>query len=597
MTSISNFESLPDEILLEICKYLLCVDVLLSFDNLNTRMTCMISDYYHHVSLHKASYTQSYELCTKILPNIGAQIQTLIIDNCYSALQAIAFPKYFQNSMSICFPELQKIILVSFRPDPLLVFLKTLYNLEKLYTIDIRSLFRVPTNQQTEVLLALLQANNNRLTSVYIDDQSSHLNPIKKYLSNQIKCSNIIDLKIEISTICDLSVLFTIIPNIRNLSVSTHKKDNLDNINRIFTSDKLNFLNKFQLKSVERSWCLNELVILLEKLPSIKYLSLNLCTSDINLINGEILKQSLPNTFEQFHYAVHYLPEQPINYIELLNTWKYICPIICLYNPMQNDYMFLHTLPYSSFNYLEISSSVADSILKNKNSYKDIERIHVDCDFTLAEAFPIISYCRRAKHSMIWLHGTDTNNHNNSNSVQTQTQQYENNILPKMPRLRRLTLVGSAPKDLHHMSTILLAAPNLFRLDLNYNTLILLLDNKDICKLLQQRITALTINHMSSCSINTKKHITHIASIFLHLRHLYIDMRSLDITIDLIVLCYYDEFSKQQAPLISLCVDGKPSNEMKNDAHKWLINQRNHLQYKQFAAFFNEKAGRLLIWM
>ncbi|CAF4241944.1 unnamed protein product, partial [Rotaria sordida] len=67
-------------------------------------------------------------------------------------------------------------------------------------------------------------------------------------------------------------------------------------------------------------------------------------------------------------------------------------------------------------------------------------------------------------------------------------------------------------------------------------------------------------------------------------------MRSLNITIDLIVLCYFDEFSKQQAPLISLCVDGKPSNEMKNDAKKWIINQRNHLQYKEFAAFFNEKA-------
>ncbi|CAF2837816.1 unnamed protein product [Rotaria sp. Silwood2] len=84
MTSISNFESLPDELLLEVCKYLLCVDVLFSFDNLNTRMTCMISDYYRHVSLHKASYTQSHELCSKILPNIGAQIKTLIIDNFYS---------------------------------------------------------------------------------------------------------------------------------------------------------------------------------------------------------------------------------------------------------------------------------------------------------------------------------------------------------------------------------------------------------------------------------------------------------------------------------------------------------------------------------
>ncbi|CAF4249330.1 unnamed protein product, partial [Rotaria sp. Silwood2] len=65
----------------------------------------------------------------------------------------------------------------------------------------------------------------------------------------------------------------------------------------------------------------------------------------------------LPNTIEQFHYAIHYLPEQIINYVEILNTWKYICPITCLYNPMQNDYMYLHTLPYSSLYYLEHSQA------------------------------------------------------------------------------------------------------------------------------------------------------------------------------------------------------------------------------------------------
>jgi len=412
MSYISNLETLPDELLLEICKYLLCVDVLLSFDNLNTRMTCMISDYRRHVSLHKASYAQSYKLCTTILPKIGTEIHTLIIDNCYSALQAISFPKYFQNRMSICFPELRKIVLVSFRPDPLLIFLKILNNLEKLFIIEIRSLFRVPTNQQTDVLLSLLQANNQRLTSVYIDDQSSHLNPIKKYLTNHITCPNIINLKIEISTICDLSVLFTIIPNINYLSVSINKKDNLDNINRIFPSTQLNFLTHFILKSVQRSWYLKELITLLSNLPSIKYLALNLRTSDIALINGQSLKTHLNSNIEQFHYAVHYLPDQLIDYSEILNSWKSICPIICLYNPIQNDYMFLHTLPYSSFDYLEISSSVAETILKTKNSYENIQRIHVDCDFTLAEAFPIIGYCKRAKHSMIWLHGTDTNSQN-----------------------------------------------------------------------------------------------------------------------------------------------------------------------------------------
>ncbi|UJR32992.1 hypothetical protein I4U23_020454 [Adineta vaga] len=147
------------------------------------------------------------------------------------------------------------------------------------------------------------------------------------------------------------------------------------------------------------------------------------------------------------------------------------------------------------------------------------------------------------------------------------------------------------------MSTILLAAPNLFRLDLNYNTLLLLLTHEKVCSLLRQRITALTINHMQSSTRYAQENIARIALIFLHLRHLYVDMRSLDSTIDVMVLYYFDEFLKQKSPLISLCADGRPSEEMKINAEKWLICCRNHMDGKQFAAYFNEKAGRLLIWM
>ena len=49
-------------------------------------------------------------------------------------------------------------------------------------------------------------------------------------------------------------------------------------------------------------------------------------------------------------------------------------------------------------------------------SYENIQRIHVDCDFTLAESFPIISRCKRVKHGMIWLHGADTNKNDDCDS-------------------------------------------------------------------------------------------------------------------------------------------------------------------------------------
>ena len=124
-----------------------------------------------------------------------------------------------------------------------------------------------------------------------------------------------------------------------------------------------------------------------------------------------------------------------------------------------------------------------------------------------------------------------------------------------------------------------------------------MLADDNVCSILRQRITALTINHMQASSRYVEENIARIALTFLHLRHLYVDMRSLEMTIDMMVLYYFDEFVKQNAPLVSLCADGKPSDEMKVDAKKWLLSHRQYLNEKQSAVYFNEKAGRLLIWM
>ena len=56
---VKTLETLPDETLLEICKYLLCGDILQSFFGLNSRMTRMITQYCQHVSLHRVSISQS----------------------------------------------------------------------------------------------------------------------------------------------------------------------------------------------------------------------------------------------------------------------------------------------------------------------------------------------------------------------------------------------------------------------------------------------------------------------------------------------------------------------------------------------------------
>ncbi|CAF2655109.1 unnamed protein product [Rotaria sp. Silwood2] len=95
----ATFETLSDEILLEICKYLLCSDILFSFNVLNHRITRMVTQHRHHISLYKISLAQCDYLCVNILPKIGCEVCSLFIDCCFSVLQHDSFIKHFGKKM------------------------------------------------------------------------------------------------------------------------------------------------------------------------------------------------------------------------------------------------------------------------------------------------------------------------------------------------------------------------------------------------------------------------------------------------------------------------------------------------------------------
>jgi hypothetical protein len=170
-----------------------------------------------------------------------------------------------------------------------------------------------------------------------------------------------------------------------------------------------------------------------------------------------------------------------------------------------------------------------------------------------------------------------------------------------MVRLRHLSLGGVTPSDLDNLSLILNTASNLIRLDLNFDSLLPLLDNEEASRFLQQRITALSINKVSSstsAAIN-EQHIPRIASTFPRLRHMFVDLTHLLPSIDSMILCILSEFKKR---LVSLGADGPPSDEMKADARKWLEENNNKsntniVHPTEFDAYFNAQSSRLLVWM
>lgn len=82
MSTDQTFEHLPDELLLQICRYLYPMDILLAFAGLNARLNRTISDFTRHVQLSSMiSYDNYLYLLRNSLPSIWSAIESLTIRN------------------------------------------------------------------------------------------------------------------------------------------------------------------------------------------------------------------------------------------------------------------------------------------------------------------------------------------------------------------------------------------------------------------------------------------------------------------------------------------------------------------------------------
>jgi hypothetical protein len=115
MNHLLRLEYLPDEIILEIYRYLHCGHILYSFYNLNTRLNHTITDYCHHVILRRLTYQQFLYLYSSILPKIGRFILSLTINR----LQQTYF---FSVDMNEVFPNLNKLALDDWKTEDLFTF-------------------------------------------------------------------------------------------------------------------------------------------------------------------------------------------------------------------------------------------------------------------------------------------------------------------------------------------------------------------------------------------------------------------------------------------------------------------------------------------
>jgi len=410
MAPISTLETLPDELLLEVCKYLLCINVLQSFFGLNGRMTRLIKGYRDHVSLYKGSFSQCDYVYVNVIPKIGSHIRTLIIDRLYSVLQVDMFYRYFgHQKLSKIFPRLEKITLVAFRRETLLPFVNILEGFEHLVQLNIRNLFLISLEHQPTVLDALLKANNQKIRSVMISHSWCCLR--LDNLSN-VLYSNIINLQITMATFEDFLLLFSAIPNVNQLNVTlTDKNDFVSFKNE---TPSLVHLTNFRFTSVQRPWTVEELVTLLHQMPIVQYLSLQLFAFDARLIDGQqivILQQSLSH-IQQFNYAVYYIAKKDnFDRETILASWS-PSSIECLVDEtshVNHIFAFIHTLlsydkPFTSF---ELPGGIISKTMLLKEDDSQIEQLKIYNVSTFVSCLPIMVRWRRIKQLTILFSSTN----------------------------------------------------------------------------------------------------------------------------------------------------------------------------------------------
>ena len=573
-----DLETLPDEILLDICRYLSSTEVLYSFYNLNHRLNRTISIYFQHVILRQTSLIQFNSICSTILPNIGSKIVSLSVNANWTDLLAKQFYFYFGFQMKKIFPNLEHLILVAFSGNELNDYLQSISDLPSLTKLTVIDRYNVTEEFKHILFEKILSANQFRLKRIKFNRHSESLtiNPI-----NSTIYFNLIQLNIHLEKISDLCILFKLIPNIQQISVVINRR--IDDEQMTFDINPLRSLQEFHLESSGRSWILEELHSLLQQMPFLLTLSLDIFSRDLHLLDGQSLQSIYPiNDLQVFNYVVKCTPKTTVPSMdELITSWKSTKYSICCLIDDNQSHLFLHTNPYR-YSYLEISSLFFKHIQQSSEDYRGfIKELLVFHLTKFEESFRLLNNCNRIKDLAIEIDEGSTGEKHFFLSIISPILYFnlEEILLQKskiklstLPYLRWISIDGY-PRDLHLMKEILQSSPYLSMLIINMKYFLQLFDLKDeqcCLSLLKSRIKHLSIQ-MNDPTDLQPEHIERLSQVFSNIRHLIIEHKVTDVHIEDCLLLFVRLFVKEE--LISMIIRGMTTEELRENPSEWLRNR------------------------
>ena len=580
---MSRLEIFPDELFLEICRYLHSGDVLYAFFGLNSRLNQMIGFYREHVSLHRTSFCQFVQIVERILPRINHSIRSLVIFELESPL----FSQSFSNEQF--YPNLQKLTLVNWTDEKLILFLPKLHRMKSLDQLLIQALDLTESVRNIQLFQAILSANDHQLCQVRFDHECDALSLTNDQFYPSI-FPNILLLDIELRTTTDLYQLMDIVPNVEQLRI-TFKHSWI----KIYSHEqRFAYLKHFSVYAM--SWFSNfdDFTTLVRISSMLQTLSLVLVTHDCAMVDRERISAILPSSIQQFHYSICYQPSdvhERFNPVEILEMWKNI-PIA--YSICEEDRrIFLHTIGYQS-NRLSLRSLFNRKMSTSIDSqiYRKVRHLHVYDTTNLIETFGIIRHCREILDLIISIRTLPLKNH------PIQKEKYS---LPLMNRLDFLSIQGNLP-DSNHIEQILSIGPNLSALSIDFDCLYrLLLDENQslsLYRLLHHRIVILCLRFEdTNLEELTNEHIHCIARVFSRVNHMCLDLRNSNLSIQSgIISTVLNSFSK----LIVLSIYGKLSDEIsknKDALPDYLIEHSSERLFDRKKFHIDYGNERLKVWM
>lgn len=379
MATISTLEILPDELILNIIRYLRSADILYSLFNLNTRFNMVITGCYRDLNLNKVTHRQFDYILSKIAPEIGSNIRSFVVNGNW----ANSISKNL--NLSSIFPNLQTLILEYFTSQHLCTFLDEIKDLSQLVKMHMK--YIKDKRSADELLKEVLAVNNKQLRSVSIDHNSLFI--ILNTIDETMVSPNIEELTLNLIDCDMLGDLFKIIPNVRRLHINLGVSPEVS-LTTLESAPSLTHLVDFQLCSIKMVWTFEDIHNILLKMPSLQKLALYLYTEDIRLVNGKNLTVILPTSLSKLHFFILYCSSWSCSEVDtLLNTWPPGRISISYMLDERFQVAIIHTVPFHVSS-IVIPEGISKYILPGLKCMNKVKNLSIYGDSSTIDLLMII---------------------------------------------------------------------------------------------------------------------------------------------------------------------------------------------------------------